>query len=243
MRMKIREFAELSGVSVRTLHHYDKIGLLKPTYIDEETGYRYYNYGSVIRMQEILFYKELDFPLKKICEILESPDYNSEAALNSQRELLTLKKERLERLIMAIDDAIKGRNIMKNFDNSIFEKYKNEVKDKWGNTEAYKEYAEKSKDYSQDRYNIFEEGMNEIIDEFSLYAKSEVPVDSYGTQMLVQKLQKYITINFYTCTVEILSGLGKMYVADERFKKNIDKHGEGTASYMSRAIAVYCDGE
>ena len=96
MKMQIKKFAELTGVSVRTLHYYDEIGLLKPSIVDRFTGYRYYDESSVLRMQEILFYRELDFSLKSIAEILSSPNYDREKALKEQKKLLTLKKERLE---------------------------------------------------------------------------------------------------------------------------------------------------
>ena len=139
--MQIKEFAEFTGVSVRTLHYYDEIGLLVPAYVDRSTGYRYYDENSLLRMQEILFYRELEFSLKSIGEILSSPNYDKSKVLNEQKNLLTLKKERLERLILAIDGALKGENIMKAFDNSEFEKNKAEAKEKWGATSAYKEYA------------------------------------------------------------------------------------------------------
>ena len=108
MKMQIKAFTRLSGVSVRTLHYYDEIGLLRPAAVDGQTGYRYYDEASLLRMQEILFYRELDFPLKSIVEILSSPHYNKEEALMEQRELLRLKKERLERLMEAIDGALRG---------------------------------------------------------------------------------------------------------------------------------------
>jgi DNA-binding transcriptional MerR regulator len=153
MKMQINEFARLTGVSVRTLHYYDEIGLLTPAYVDKFTGYRYYDENSILRMQEILFYRELDFSLKSIMNILSAPDYDKEKALNEQKKLLVLKKERLERLISAIDSAKKGENIMSAFDNTKFENYKDEVKEKWGKTEAYKEYNQKTKGYSKDKFN------------------------------------------------------------------------------------------
>ena len=96
MKLQIKEFAELTGVSVRTLHYYDEIGLLKPSYVDEQNGYRFYDENPLERMQEILFYRELDFSLKSIVEILASPNYNKQKALAEQKRLLTLKKDRLE---------------------------------------------------------------------------------------------------------------------------------------------------
>ena len=101
MKMQIRDFAQLTGVSVRTLHYYDEIGLLRPAAVDEQTGYRFYDESSLLRMQEILFYRELDFPLKDIQEALSSPHYDKQKALAEQKTLLRLKKERLERLIDA----------------------------------------------------------------------------------------------------------------------------------------------
>ena len=238
--MQIKEFAEITGVSVRTLHYYDEIGLLKPACVDEFTGYRYYDESSLIRMQEILFYRELDFSLKSISDILSSPDYDKTKALKEQKHLLTLKKERLERLISAIDGAVKGENVMKAFDNSEFEKYKTEAKEKWGNTDAYKEHSEKTKNYSAEKWNGLAEGMNDILAEFAVCMKNNKTPDSAEAQELVKSLQNHITENYYLCTNDILAGLGQMYVADERFKNNIDKHAEGTAQFISDAIKTYC---
>ncbi len=240
MKLQIKEFAELTGVSVRTLHYYDEIGLLSPACVDKSTGYRYYDENSLLRMQEILFYRELDFSLKSIGEMLSSPDYDTSKALREQKKLLILKKERLERLISAVDDAMKGENVMSAFDNSEFEKYKAEAKEKWGTTDAYKEHAEKTKEYSKDKWNTLVEEMNDIFAEFAACRKSGEGPDSAEAQSLVKKLQNHITENYYRCTNEILAGLGQMYVMDERFKNNIDKHGAGTAEFVSEAIKVYC---
>ena len=123
---------------------------------------------------------------------------------------------------------------------NAFDNYKNEVKEIWGNTEAYKEYSQKSKGHSMDNFNALGEGMESILEEFAISMNSGVTYDSEESQNLVKKLQKYITGNFYTCTNEILAGLGQMYVADERFKNNIDRHSVGTAEFISKAIEYYC---
>jgi len=240
MKMQIKEFAELTGVSVRTLHFYDEIGLLSPAYVDEHTGYRFYDDNSILRMQEILFYRELDFSLKSIGKILSSENYDKEKALAEQKKLLTLKKERLERLISAIDRATKGENVMDAFDNNEFEKYKQEAQEKWGNTDAYKEYADKTKNYSKNNWQNMTDGLNDIIAEFSVCMKNGNKPDSDEAQNLVKMLQNHITETCYTCTKEILAGLGQMYVYDERFKNNIDKNGDGTVEFISNAIAIYC---
>lgn len=245
MKLHVREFAKLTGVSVRTLHFYDEIGLLKPSSVDEQNGYRFYDECSLTRMQEILFYRELDFPLKEIRMILSSPDYDKQNALKEQKRLLTLKKERLERLISALDGAMKGEFVNMNvFDNSEFEakreEYAKEAKEKWGDTAAYKESAEKTADYSADRWEQVNSVMNDKIAEFADCKRKGFAPDSKQAQALAKNWQDFITENYYTCTKEILASLGEMYVADQRFLKNIDRHGNGTARFMSDAIKAYC---
>ena len=240
MKMQVKEFAKITGVSVRTLHYYDEIGLLTPALTDEVTGYRYYDEGSLLRMQEILFYRELDFSLKSISAFLSSPNYDRTKALLEQKKLLTLKKERLERLIDSIDAAVKGENILKAFDNSEFEEYKAEARDKWKNTEAYKEYHAKTRNYSKKKWDSLTEKMDGVFAEFSVCMNSHENPDCAKVQDLVKVLQKHITENYYLCTNDILASLGQMYVSDERFKSNIDKHTDGTADYVSEAIKLYC---
>ena len=245
MKLHVREFAKLTGVSVRTLHFYDEIGLLKPSSVDEQNGYRFYDECSLTRRQEILFYRELDFPLKEIRMILSSPDYDKQNALKEQKRLLTLKKERLERLISALDGAMKGEIVNMNvFDNSEFEakreEYAKEAKEKWGDTAAYKESAEKTADYSADRWEQINSVMNDKIAEFADCKRKGFAPDSKQAQALAKNWQDFITENYYTCTKEILASLGEMYVADQRFLKNIDRHGNGTARFMSDAIKAYC---
>lgn len=245
MKLHIREFAKLTGVSVRTLHFYDEIGLLKPSSVDEQNGYRFYDEYALTRMQEILFYRELDFPLKEIRMMVSSPDYDKQNALKEQKHLLTLKKERLERLISALDGAMKGEMVNMNvFDNSEFEakreEYAKEAREKWGDTAAYQESEKKTADYSADRWKQVNAAMDERIAEFAQCKRKSFAPDSREAQALAKRWQDYITENYYTCTKEILAGLAEMYVADERFRSNIDRHGDGTAQFMSDAIKAYC---
>ena len=240
MKMQIKEFAEFTGVSVRTLHYYDEIGLLTPAFVDRSSGYRFYDENSLLRMQEILFYRELDFSLKSIKEILASPNYDKNKALKEQKNLLILKKERLERLISAIDGAMKGENIMEAFDNSEFEKYQAEAKQKWGQMPAYKEYETKTKGYSKGKWNDLADGMDRIMAEFAVCMRNGEAPDAAPAQDLVNMLQNHISKNYYHCTDEILAGLGRMYVLDERFRNNIDRHGNGTAVFISKAIEAFC---
>lgn len=240
MKMHIREFAKLTGVSVRTLHYYDEIGLLKPSFVDEHSGYRFYDEGCLERMQEILFYRELDFPLKAIGEILSAADHDRQKALLEQKHLLSLKKERLERLISAVDRAMKGENVMNTFDNREYDQYKDEAKARWGETDVYKEYEKKRKIRSKESSRAVFDGIESILHEFSLCMQDGASPDSAVAQHLVKTLQAHITDNFYACTTPILATLGQMYVGDERFKNNIDRHAEGTAAFVSEAIRIYC---
>lgn len=236
--MQIKEFAEQIGVSVRTLHYYDEIGLLKPSEVDAQNGYRFYDERSLERMQEILFYRELDFSLKTIAQILSSPDYDKQQALTRQRKLLLAKKERLERLIDALDSMEKGEGFMKpnNEYEDLKNKYAEEVRQRWGSTDAYKESQQRNTDFSQAASLL-----DAVFEEFAELDRSGISPDDEAAKIQVEKLQRCITDNFYTCTNEILAGLGQMYAADVRFKTNIDKHGEVTAEFVSQCIRKYCE--
>lgn len=241
--MKINELAKLSGVTVRTLHYYDKIGLLKPKE-NTESGYRIYDETSLITLQQILFFRELDFPLANIKDIISSPSYNQKEALQKQKELLLQKRNRLDGLITLVEAKLKGEKIMsfKEFDMSEIEaqkkKYADEVKERWGNTEAYRESNKKTKSYDETQWAKIQADSDAIFKDFAALRHSAP--ESPQAQALVKAWQDCITSHFYNCTDEILSGLGQMYTADERFTTNIDKYGEGTAAFISKAIAVYC---
>ena len=129
---------------------------------------------------------------------------------------------------------------MKTSDNSKFESYKQEVQDRWGGTAAYKEHAAKTKNYSKDQWDQLAQSMDEILAKFALCMNQGEAPDSPPAQSLVAELKNHITRNYYLCTNQILAGLGQMYVLDERFRNNIDKHADGTASFISEAIAIYC---
>lgn len=240
LKVRIKEFAAMTGVSVRTLHYYDEIGLLQPSYVDSVTGYRYYDERSLLRMQEILFYRELDFPLQRIRELLSSPHYNKEQALTEQKQLLILKKERLERLIAAVDCAAKGENIMTAFDNRDFEQYREEAVARWGDTVAYREYEEKTASVTAADEENRAAQMEGLMAQFAACMQTGATPDSAVAQTLVNALQEHITAHYYHCTDEILFGLGQMYVADDRFRANIDRHAAGTAAFIRDAIAHYC---
>jgi DNA-binding transcriptional MerR regulator len=243
LELKINEVAKLTGVTVRTLHYYDEIGLLKPGDITE-AGYRLYDNSALEILQQILFFRELDFSLTEIREIMTNPHYNKAEALTKHKELLLQKRNRLNDLIDLVDITLKGEKDMsfKQFDMTEIElnkkKYAAEAKERWGETAAYAESEEKIKSYNDSQWKILSGEYEAILSEFG--KNRNIEPDSKEAQALVGKWQAYITANFYHCTKEILSCLGLMYVGDERFTQNIDQNGEGTAAFMAAAIEVYC---
>ena len=234
----VKQVGQLTGLTVRTLHHYDQIGLLKPAFV-AENGYRYYNQENLARLQEILLFRELEFPLKDIQQLLDVTEVNRQQVLRDHITLLELKRERLDCIINhARLLTEKGGEVMDfhAFDSSQLEAYKAEAKERWGNTSAFAEFEEKY-DASKDR--VFAQEMQAIFEFFGEMQSLES--DHPDVQAQVANLQAYITENFYTCTKEILQNLGLMYVEDERFTANIDRAGgPGTASFVSQAIAIYC---
>ncbi|MCU6761143.1 Multidrug transporter activation protein [uncultured Roseburia sp.] len=238
----VKEVSKLTGVSVRTLHYYDAIGLLKPTRVTE-AGYRMYDDAALSRLQNILLFRELQFPLKEIKVILDSPDFNQEEAIVQQIKLLELQYKHIGELI-SFARAIQTKGVrtmnFEVFDTNEIEQYKTEVKVKWGHSEAYQEYKQRNASQSKCNYDRVADEMMSLFAGFGAI-KQFLPADQ-TVQEKVGALQSYINKNFYTCNKEILKGLGEMYACDERFKKNIDRFGgEGTAEFVRQAILVYCD--
>ena len=254
--MTVNEVSKLTGVSIRTLQYYDKIGLLHPAEYTE-AGYRLYDDAALETLQQILLFRELEFPLRDIKKIVESPDFDRSKALEQQIELLTLKKEHLENLIdLAKGLKLRGVRHLKfdAFDTRKIDEYAAQAKAAWGTTPAYKEFEEKSKGRTQEDDQNIAQGLMDIFAEFGairgaeagtlkgaeLDAVKSADPASAEAQALVKKLQDYITQHFYNCTNEILSGLGKMYAGGGDFTKNIDSYGgEGTAEFVHQALEVY----
>lgn len=241
--MKINEVAKLTGVTVRTLHYYDEIGLLKPDEVNE-SGYRIYTEKSLEKLQQILFFRELDFPLNEIKKIMEDPLFDEKLAMKRHMELLIKKRERLDSIIELLRNRIEGGKTMsfKEFDTTEIEemkkKYAQEAKERWGNTDAYKVSQEKTKGYDENKWKDVLADGGSILQKFA--ECRDCNPGSEQAQNLVKKWQDYITDNFYPCSKQILSGLGMMYVGDERFTENIDKYGKGTAEFIAKAIEIYC---
>ena len=233
----VGEISKMTGISVRTLHHYDEIGLLKPARVTE-AGYRLYDEEALERLQHILLFRELQFPLKEIRDMLDSPVFDPAQALETQIHLLEMQRDHLENLIaLARKIQKKGEKIMdlRAFDQSKMDEYKKEAKEKWGNTAAYHAYEEKEK-------AGVSQGADALMAFFADLGKyRDLSPRDERVQQKIADLQKLITDNFYPCTKEILCGLGMMYTQDERFRKNIDAAGgEGTAAFAGQAIEIFC---
>ena len=237
----VTEVSRITGVSVRTLHHYDAIGLLRPTAVTE-AGYRLYGEEALGRLQTILLFRQLQFPLKQIKQILDSPNFDPQEALAQQIELLELQREHLEGLIAHARQIQKTGVINMNFsayDQRKIDEYAARAKEKWGTTDAYKEYEQKTAGQSKADARSAADGLMDIFRELGEIRTASPACDD--AQALVRKLQNHITAHYYTCTNQILRGLGQMYAAGGEMTENIDKAGgEGTAVFAKNAIEIYC---
>ena len=239
--MKVNEVSKLTGVSIRTLQYYDSIGLLKPSG-HTEAGYRLYDDTAPERLQQILLFRELEFSLKEIREIIDRSGFDRNQALEQQIELLTLKKEHLENLI---DFARKIKTIGVNkmdltvFDTKKIDEYTKRAKAQWGETPEFREYEKKAESMTDVQQKDYANGLMMIFAEFGEMKEQDAAGDK--AQQQVAKLQDYISEHYYSCSKEVLAGLGKMYNAGGEFTESIDScGGKGTADFASRAIEIYC---
>lgn len=239
--MTVNEVSKLTGVSIRTLQYYDKIGLLHPADYTM-AGYRLYDDTVLEKLQQILLFRELEFPLKEIRKIMETPSFDKDKALEQQIALLTLKKERLEKLI-DLARGIKALGVkamdFSAFDTKKIDEYAAQAKASWGTTPEYHEYEEKSKGRTAGQQQSINLQMMSIFVEFGAIRKADPA--SAKAQELAGKLQDFITEHYYTCSKEIFVSLGRMYAGGGEFTANIDAAGgEGTAEFVHRAIEIYC---
>ena len=240
--MTVNEVSKLTGVSIRTLQYYDKIGLLKPAGYTE-SGYRLYDDTALEMLQQILLFRELEFPLKEIKEIVSRPDFDRNKALEQQITLLAMKREHLDHLIeFARRIQQTGVKIMDFtvFDTQKMEEYAKKAKEQWGDTAAYQESVQKAAGRSKEEEKTVMENFMQIFTQFG-ELKEGAP-EAEEAQSQVRKLQEYITEHFYQCSDEILRSLGQTYAECGEFSDNIDRAGgEGTAKFTAEAIRIYCE--
>lgn len=242
--MKVKEVADLVGISVRALHHYDEIGLLKPEKTTE-SGYRLYSNQDLEMLQQILFFRELGFPLKQIKEIVSSPSFNREEALKLHRRMLLDKQRQLEQMINTIDRTIqhaRGEIEMTNeqkFEGFDFSSnpYEQEARKRWGDEAVDKSNAKVGQMTKQEQEELAG-SMNAIYAKLAAI-RSESPESEQSQAAIKEWFNLLNRMGSYS--LEAFKGLGQMYVDDVRFTKNIDKFGEGLALFMRDAMAVYAD--
>ena len=237
----VNEIAQLAHTSVRTLHHYDAIGLLKPTEITE-AGYRLYDDAALERLYLILLFRELEFPLKEIQAILDAPDFDRNRILEQQVEMLKAKAAHLQNLIhLANGIKLTGvKNLkFKNWDPKKIDEYSAQAETLYGKTEAWQEYRQKAKGRSKEQETALGEGILELFTK--LGTMKHLSPESCEVQAWVKELQSYITEHFYNCTPQILMGLGEMYAGGGSMTENIDAAGgKGTGEFAREAIRHYC---
>lgn len=248
MYYTVHQLAKLAGVSVRTLHYYDEIGLLTPTRI-EKNGYRQYGESELLRLQQILFFRELEFPLEQIARVMSAPNFDIRQALHDQRALIELKKKRLTGLLKTIDKTIQKLNdeitmaddeLYGSFTKQEMDQYAEEAKQRWGNTEAYKQSQERTKHWTDDdRRRIAKDGI-----EFMKKVAESMPKGSTSPEAQELIAQHYNSLRtFYEPNCEMYRGLGSMYVDDARFTKYFEDIAPGLAVFMRDAMHAYCDAQ
>jgi len=244
---KVSEVAELAGISVRTLHYYDEVGLLQPEYVTD-AGYRMYSENDLDRLQQILFFRELDLPLKQIKDILQSPDFDRREALLMHRKMLLEKRRRLDKVLETLENTIRHvegeceMTAQEKFEGFDFSKnpYEEEARRRWGD-KAVDDSNAKLGSMTKEQQKAMGDRMNAIYAE--LAAIRHLPADSAEAQAAIKKWYDFLNEGNFGVqyTPEMFRGLGQMYVDDERFTKNIDKFGEGLARFMRDAMAAFAD--
>jgi MerR family transcriptional regulator, thiopeptide resistance regulator len=239
----VGEVSELAGVTVRALHHYDEIGLLAPS-ARSEAGYRLYSHADLLRLQEILVWRELGFPLSEIQAMLDEPGYDRGSALRRQRELVDRELERLSGIAGALDAALKAHangtrleetTMFEGFDHS---EYEEEVRERWSHTEAYRESARHTAGYGEADWAAIRAESEDIVRSFAELLAACEPADGEAARALAERHREQISQWFYPCSPEMHRRLGEMYVSDERFTRNYEQVAPGLASYVCEAIAA-----
>ena len=244
--LTVGSVARSAGVTVRTLHHYHEIGLVVPAG-RTESGYRTYGPAEIERLQEVLFFRELGFSLEAIREIVERSEYSRETALKRQRQLLEARAEHLFSLIDAVDRAIAAAETGVKMSNEdmlgVFgdfdpAEYEEEAKERWGDTDAYQQSAQRTSRYTKEDWLAIQAEVDAIYAGFLRLMDAGTPATDPAAMDIAEAHRLHISERFYDCSKEFHAGLGQMYTADVRFQENIDKAGAGLAEYMSAAIAA-----
>jgi DNA-binding transcriptional MerR regulator len=244
----VGEVAELAGVTVRTLHHYDELGLLSASE-RSDAGYRLYSYEDLARLREILTWRALGFSLADIGSVLDDPEHDGLVALERQRALLEREIDRLGTLAAAVDAAIAAhRNGKPLKESKMFEgfeasEYEDEARERWGHTEAYHESRRRAESYSEAEWDAIRGEGEEIVRELVSLLRSGQPSDGAAARATAERHRQHISRWFYPCSRQMHRGLGEMYVADDRFAQVYEREAVGLAAYFRDAIVANADAD
>lgn len=244
----VGEVAELAGISVRTLHHYDELGLVVPG-ARSDAGYRLYDHADLERLQEVLTLRALGLPLAEIAALLDDPTHDRMQVLREQAKRLRDERERLGDLLVAVEEAIaahdRGEPQREStmFDGHDHEQYAEEAEERWGDTDAWTQSQRRTKDYGDAEWDAImtETEANEA--GFAALLRAEVPADDERTAPLVAAHRNHIDRWFYDCGPQLQRDLATMYVQDERFTAHYDEREAGLARYVHDAIHAHTAAE
>ncbi|HWO20604.1 MAG TPA: MerR family transcriptional regulator [Kofleriaceae bacterium] len=248
MAFTVGELAKLTGVTVRALHHYDEIGLVRPSQ-RTTAGYRLYADADVLRLHQVLLFRELGLPLEEIAAAIDEAG-GQEELLRRHREVLVTKRARLDAMLAALDARLtafeKGMTMKPEEVKSLFDgfdpsQYEEEARQRWGHTEAYKESTRRAKQYSKEDWDRYKREAQAIGERIVERMRAGVPPNDAVVQAAVEDHRLLIDRWFYPCSVAMHKNLGAMYVNDPRFTQNLDKLAPGYARYLSDAIAASPD--
>ena len=240
---RVKEVAEASGVTVRTLHHYDEQGLLHPS-ARSEKGYRRYTHSDLMRLQQILLHRELGFSLSAIRRILDDPGFDLEIALTTQREQILASIDRSHALLAAIDEALQGLrgevpgelHMEKIFEGFEPSRYADEAEQRWGRTEAYSEAQRRTKRYDVAQWTQLKDELRAIMVDLAAAMEAGSPHDHPAVEAIVERHRAHIDRWFYPCGLTTHAGLAELYDNDPRFVANIDRYGAGLSEFLSAAV-------
>jgi DNA-binding transcriptional MerR regulator len=242
--MNVGQVAELAGVTVRTLHHYDRIGLLSPSG-RTSAGYRQYSPADLDRLHQVLLYRELGFPLEEVATLLDDPSADPEAHLRRQHRLLRDRLERTSAMVAAVEKEMEARSMgisltpeerFEVFGEHDPAQYDAEVEERWGDTDAYAQSKRKTAAYSKDDWLAIKAEGEDVEARFAAALRAGVAPDSVEAMDIAEEHRQQISRYFYDCSPEMHAGLGRMYVEDERFTAHYEQRAPGLAQYVSTAV-------
>jgi DNA-binding transcriptional MerR regulator len=242
--MNVGEVAALAGVTVRTLHHYDRIDLLSPSG-RTAAGYRQYSAADLDRLHEVLLYRELGFSLEDVATLLDAPDADPEAHLRRQHRLLRDRLERTRAMVAAVEKEMEARSMgisltpeerFEVFGDWLPEEYEAEAEEKWGDTDAWAQSQRRTRGYSKNDWVRIKAEGDDIERRFAAALQSGAGPDSAEAMDLAEEHRQQLTRNFYDCPPAMHAGLGRMYVEDERFTAHYEQIAPGLAQYVSTAV-------